>query len=116
LVYEPEYRLITDTILCEDGHAQERSLFPRLLELAEANDLWIADRNFCCWGYLSGIAHKSGYFLIRQHASTRWIPTTELVNQGEIETGTVCEQKGYLESPETGEQLPIRRATQNSHS
>ncbi|MDR1385617.1 MAG: hypothetical protein LBJ67_17475 [Planctomycetaceae bacterium] len=36
VVYEPEYRLITDTILCEDGHAHERSLFPRLLGLAEA--------------------------------------------------------------------------------
>ncbi|MDR1384054.1 MAG: hypothetical protein LBJ67_09450 [Planctomycetaceae bacterium] len=59
VVYEPEYRLITDTILCEDGHAQERSLFPRLLELAEANDLWIANRNFCCWGYLSGIGSCS---------------------------------------------------------
>ena len=36
-------------------------------------------------------------------------PTTELENRGEIETGTVFEQQGYLESYETGEQLPIRR-------
>ncbi|MDR1383461.1 MAG: transposase [Planctomycetaceae bacterium] len=109
VVYEPEYQLITDVVLCEDSHAQERSLFPRLLELTEANDLWIVDQNFCCWGYLSGIAQKSGYFLIRQHAFTRWIPTTELENKGKIETGNVFEQQGYLESPETGEQLPIRR-------
>ncbi|MDR2644131.1 MAG: hypothetical protein LBC74_15220, partial [Planctomycetaceae bacterium] len=47
MFYEPECQLITETILSEDGHAQERSLFPRLLELVQPNDLWIADRNFC---------------------------------------------------------------------
>jgi hypothetical protein len=109
VVYEPECNLITETILCEDGHAQERSLFSRLLELVQPNDLWVADRNFCCWNYLSGIAQKSGYFLIRQHASTRWKPTSELVHIGNIETGEVFEQKGYLESPMTGERLLIRR-------
>jgi hypothetical protein len=79
------------------------------LELVESNDLWIADRNFCCWSYLSGIAQKNGYFLIRQHASTRWIPTSELVLVGDSETGTVFEQQGYLESPTTGERLKVRR-------
>jgi hypothetical protein len=101
VVYEPKCQLITETILCEEGHAQERSLFPRLLGLVQSNDLWIADRNFCCWSYLSGIAQKNGSFLIRQHASTRWIPTSELVPVGDIETGAVFEQQGYLESPAT---------------
>jgi hypothetical protein len=109
VVYEPECQLITETILCEDGHAQERSLFPRLLLFVQPNDLWVADRNFCCWSYLFGIAQKNGYFLIRQHASTRWIPTSELVPVGEIETGTVFEQQGYLESPTTDERLSVRR-------
>jgi hypothetical protein len=109
VVYEPECSLITETILCENGHAQERSLFPRLLELVEPKDWWIADRNFCCWNYLSGITQRSGFFLIRQHALTRWRPTTELIPCGTSETGIIFEQQGYLESPETREQLPIRR-------
>jgi hypothetical protein len=32
-----------------------------------------------------------------------------LVQVGEVETGTVFEQQGYLESPETKERLSIRR-------
>jgi hypothetical protein len=68
VVYEPECSLITETILCENGPDQERSLFPRLLELVEPNDLRIAGRNFCCWNDLSGIIKKDGFFLIRQHA------------------------------------------------
>ncbi|MDR2705369.1 MAG: hypothetical protein LBC02_06295 [Planctomycetaceae bacterium] len=56
-----------------------------------------------------GHCSKGRFFLIRHYASTRWIPTSDLVFAGGIETGTVFEQQGYLESPETGEQLPIRR-------
>ena len=108
-IYEPAYSLITDIILCNDGHTQERKLLPQLAELVEPDDLWFADRNFCCSGYLMEIAQRGGYFVIRQHASTPWEPLEDLVFQGETETGDVWEQKGIVTNPVTGQRLEIRR-------
>src|SRR5712691_4500973 len=42
----------TEVVLCEDGHAQERSLLGQVLPLVTQDDLWMADRNFwsrTCW-------------------------------------------------------------------
>ena len=36
VVFDPQYRLVVDVIPCEDGHAQERSLFPELLETVKS--------------------------------------------------------------------------------
>jgi len=47
VVYEPAQGLVTDVFPCENGHAQERSLFGTLLKTVEADDLWIEDRHFC---------------------------------------------------------------------
>jgi hypothetical protein len=52
VVLEPERQLATDAFCCEDAHAQERSLLPRLLDRVAAKDLWIADRNFCTTAFL----------------------------------------------------------------
>ena len=109
VIYEPGCSLITNTILCDDGHAQERKFLPQLVELVEGNDLWFADRNFCCSGYLIEIARRGGYFVIRQHSQTPWHPLEELVFQGETETGDVWEHRGVITNPTTGEQLEVRR-------
>jgi hypothetical protein len=110
VVFEPAWNLITHTILCRDGHAQERSLFPRLVQLAEPDDLWIEDRNFCCWNFLHGIISRKAFVLVRQHAgSIRWIATSEPESCGVTETGAVWEQKGYVEDVETLAQIPLRR-------
>ena len=69
VVLDPALMLATHMIPCEDGHAQERSLFPEIFALVEANDVWIADRNFCTFGLLSGIAARQAFFCIRQHAN-----------------------------------------------
>ena len=45
-VLDPESRLIVDLFPCEDGHAQERSLLPQVIETIRPRQLWIADRNF----------------------------------------------------------------------
>src|SRR5262249_44572043 len=47
VVYEPACGLVTNVVPCEDGHAQERALFTALVQTAEADDLWMAERNFC---------------------------------------------------------------------
>jgi len=110
VVFEPAWNLITHTILCRDGHAQERSLFPQLVKLAEPGDLWLEDRNFCCWNFLHGIISRGAHLLVRQHAgSIRWKATSELAYCGVTETGEVWEQSGYVENVDTLERLPLRR-------
>ncbi len=74
--------LATDIFPCEDGHAQERSLLPEVLETVQAGDLWIGDRNFCTTGFIFGIESKQAFFLVRQHQNLPGTPETELVRSG----------------------------------
>lgn len=110
-ILEPDCMLISDVILCEDGHAQERRLLDEVLDTIQAKQVWIADRNFCTTGFLFGIAERRGYFVIRQHASTL---TYEFVKKrikvGRSETGMVFEQPLLLTHPD-GRTLPVRRIT-----
>jgi len=46
VVYDPVLRLPIDVFACEDGHAQERSLPKTVLSTIQANNAWVADRNF----------------------------------------------------------------------
>ena len=92
VVFDPQYRLVVDVLPCEDGHAQERSLLPELLETVENQDLWIADRNFCTLGFLSGIVARRGTFIIRQHGNMPYGLKGRRKRVGETETGVVYEQ------------------------
>ena len=67
VVYEPAPGLVTDVFPCEDGHAQERSLLGAVLATVAADDLWIADRNFCTRAFLGEMDTRGGFFVIRQH-------------------------------------------------
>lgn len=110
VVFEPAWNLITHTVLCRDGHAQERRLFPELVKLVQSGDLWLEDRNFCCWNFLHGVISRDAHVLVRQHAgSIRWKAESELVYRGTTETGEVWEQSGCVEDVETQKQLPMRR-------
>ena len=111
VVLDPRLMLATDVILCEDGHAQERSLLDQVLETVAAKDLWIADRNFCTTDFLFGIARRRGFFVIRQHASTlRWVFVGKRRGCGRIDTGKVFEQT-ILATNDVGEVLILRRIT-----
>lgn len=79
VVLDAEHQLATHIIPCEDGHAQERSLFGEILEIVRAGELWIADRNFCTAEFLYNLTQRSAAFLIRQHAGLRWNSLTPLV-------------------------------------
>ena len=111
VVLDPLRMLAIDAFPCEDGHAQERSLLPQVLQTIEEDDLWIADRNFCTMGFLGGIADRGGYFAIRQHSQTL---RYELVGRrkkiGRIETGVVYEQEMHL-YPKDDEPWVVRRIT-----
>src|SRR5207244_11425981 len=96
VVYEPAHGLVSDVFPCEDGHAQERSLFGTVLETVQANDLWIQDRNFCPCAFLCEIDHRGAGFITRQHEGLPCEVVTTLRAVGRIETGHVAEQRGQV--------------------
>ena len=111
VVLDPVLGLVTDVICCEDGHAQERSLFAEVLTLVRQDDLWIADRNFCTTKFLFGIAAQTARFVIRQHASTlTWDKAGRIRQAGRCDTGKLSEQTLWLTNP-NGQTLPVRRVT-----
>lgn len=92
VVLDPQAKLVRDVFPCEDGHAQERTLLPAVLETVRAGELWIADRNFCTRDFLLGILRKDAHFLIRQHASLPCQLVGRRRKVGRSETGVVFEQ------------------------
>ncbi len=107
---DAQRELIADLVLCEDGHAQERSLLPELLERLRPGIVVIADRNFCTSKFLFGLASLRAFFIIRQHGSTL---TYKLRGRrrriGRISTGMVYEQA--MELHFEGATLVVRRVT-----
>ena len=91
-VLDPALMLMIDVFPCEDGHAQERSLLPQVLETVEAGDLWIEDRNFCTVGFLCGIAERKAAFLVRLHAGLPYASAGKLKHRGRCSTGVVYEE------------------------
>jgi hypothetical protein len=111
VVFDPALSLTIDVVLCEDGHAQERSLLDQVLETVADRDLWVADRNFCTTGFLFGIARAGGSFVIRQHSSTLHCTLVgKRKARGRVETGAVFEQR-LRATDEAGEVLLLRRVT-----
>lgn len=96
VVFDPALGIALDVIPCEDGHAQERSLLSSILATVKANDLYVADRNFCVLGFLFGIAERQAFFVIRQHKNMPFKPLSNIEFMGESETGKVYEQKVLL--------------------
>ena len=102
--------LIVELVPCEDGHAQERSLLPELLERLRAGAVIVADRNFCTSQFFFGLATRGAYFVIRQHASTlTWKLRGKRRRIGRIAAGMVHEQG--MELHFQGKTLSARRIT-----
>ena len=57
-VLDPQKMLVTDIFHGSDGHAQERTMLPELLETVQAQQVWIADRNFCTRQLLFGVVRR----------------------------------------------------------
>jgi hypothetical protein len=92
--------LLTDIVPCEDAYTNERPLYTAVLPLVEANDLWLADRNFCTNDYLGGIQARDAYFLVRHHAGTKLHPLGPESRRRNHLDGTISEQRvrvGMLE-------------------
>lgn len=115
VVLDPQTRLVIDVFPCEDGHAQERSLLPQVLETVQPGDVWIDDRNFCTADFLFGIRQRGAYFVTRQHAQS---PPYELIGKrvkaGLCETGRVFEQAVRIFHSD-GRSAVVRRITIQLH-
>lgn len=102
--------LIVELVPGEDGHAQERSLLPALLERIRERTVTVADRNFCTTKFLFGLADRNAYFIIRQHASTLvWRTLGKRRRWGRCETGVLFEQDVELTNKD--QTLIVRRVT-----
>jgi DDE family transposase len=107
-VFRPAYQLVTDIVLCEDGHAQERSLVDPILARVEKDSLWVADRNFCFQRFLLGIVQKLGFFVIREHAGLNYKVASKLRKRGQGESGEILEQAIVI-AQEDGSKCRLRR-------
>ena len=111
VVYDPQLKMITDVVPCEDGHAQERALLKDVLLLVQSKDVWLGDRNFCTTDFVFGIAARHAFFVIRQHAQNLpWQAVGKRRYCGRSETGEVYEQQIHL-LDEQGNKLTARRVT-----
>jgi hypothetical protein len=113
-VLDPQQKLVLDVFPCEDGHAQELSLFPEILQTVNPEEVWIADRNFCTRSFLLGIAQRQAYFVIRAYQNLPWQALTLLVEIGETETGKIFEQKIQI-TDDLGVTLEGRRVVIQLH-
>jgi IS4 transposase len=113
VVLDQQRMLITDVVLNEDGHAQERRMIPEVLALVEADQLWIEDRNFCTLGLLFGIHRRGATFVVRQHAQLQGELMGPAKRTGITRSGPIYEQLMRVREPESGETMLLRRLTVN---
>lgn len=113
VVLDPSLQLAIDVFPCEDAYTQERALLGAVLETVAANDLWIADRNFCTSRFVWGLQHRCAFFVLREHANAakwKWEAVGERKCVGRTETGMVYEQMQKLFGAD-GEEMTVRRVT-----
>jgi hypothetical protein len=108
--YDLATGLVTDAAASEDAYTSERQLVMALLLVAVADQLFVADRNFCTTEILFRIMDRGARFVIRQHGNNlRWHPLEEARYIGRVETGEVWEQAIEAEDTGGGERRRMRR-------
>jgi hypothetical protein len=76
----------------------------------QANDLMVADRNFCTTRFVFGVQVQQAFVLVRQHRrNLPCTPVGKLKKCGQTATGVVYEQKVRAVDPESGTILILRR-------
>lgn len=97
-------------IACEDGHANERSLIPQLLERVRPKQCWIADSAYSTMDFMFGVADRKSHFIVRQHGALLGEPQGRRKKIGRVETGVVYEQTLRIKGGD-GRQMDVRRVT-----
>jgi hypothetical protein len=111
VVLDQQRLLITDVLLNEDGHAQERGMIAQVLQRVEADQLWSEDRTFCPLGLMFGIARRGAAFVVRQHAQVQGEFLGRAQHTGNTRSGPVYEQALCVRDPASGETMRVRRLT-----
>ena len=110
VIYEPGLGLVTDVVLCADAYTQERALLTQILPRLAADDLLVADRNFCTPRLVFGVSRRDAFIIVRQHRrSLPCQPLSKLKKCGATKRGVVYEQQVQVTDPETGDLLTLRR-------
>ena len=110
VIYEPGLGLVTDLVLEEDAYTQERALLTQVLPRLQADDLVVADRNFCTTRFVFGVHARKALTIVRQHRSNLpCTPTSKLKKCGATDTGVAWEQSVQVTDPDSGEVLTLRR-------
>ena len=91
--YAPALGGGTDGFPCENGHAQERSLFGAVLDTVEAGDLWIEARHFCPGAFLGEIDTRGAFCVTREHPGLPWEILPPRRSYGRTPTGHVAQQR-----------------------
>jgi len=107
VVLDPQRQLLCDTIACEDGHSNERTLIPAMLERVQTKQCWIADSLFCTLDFMAGVRSRQAYFLIRQHGGLKGELVGKRKKIGRGSTGDVYEQTLRIDKAGT----EVRRIT-----
>jgi len=110
VVFDQPTQTVTDILLTEDGQASERSLLSEVLPRVQRGDLWLADRNFCTFKFLFGIAGRQARFVIRQHGTVLGQLLGRRQARGRCATGEVFEQRLRLQDQQ-GQVLVLRRVS-----
>jgi IS4 transposase len=92
VIYDPSLEMAIDVILCQDGHAQERSLLGQVLDRIKANDVYVMDRNFCVRSHLFGTEDRGAFFVVRHHKQMPYQAVGQMEEIGTTETGSVYQQ------------------------
>jgi len=108
VIHDPQWNLVEDVFLIPDGHAQERSIFPALLETVQPCDLIVADSHYCMISFLKGIAERQACHVIRQHGALKGTLLGKRKSCGRSQTGKVFEQSLLIEATS---QAIVRRIT-----
>jgi len=93
VVLEQQPMLATEVVLCEDGHAQERSLLGQGLPWVSPDDLWMADRTCCPVDFRWGMAARGGAFVRRPHGHLQGPVGGSRTSKGAVDTGKVYEPR-----------------------
>ena len=110
VVLDQESLTVTDVLLTEDGHAQERALLDAVGPLVSPGEVWVADRNFCTLGLLAALYARRGCFVLRQHGNLQGLLLGQRKSKGRCETGRVYERRLRLgDAP--GLVMEVRRIT-----
>jgi len=112
VILDPDRKLLVDVLPCRNGHANEATLHPEMLEEVQPSEVWIGDRHFASQNVMSSIAlDKKAYFVMRHSNALlpKWEEVGSRVAKGKVEGGRLFEQK--IKFTYKGRTLTLRRIT-----